>query len=125
MKYLKYFEENSEPEVGDYVICQDKFYSQKIEFENYLKNNVGKIIKKTSDLYKVAFDNEPSLEILEYAFIQKNNAIISYLMELNFDIKTFQNKYSNVVGFNINEIVEFAKTKEDLEAKIAAKKYNL
>jgi len=90
----------SELEVGDYVLMRSSVHSI-VEFIN---NTIGKIIGFDYDKYnniKVTYDNIPE------------------------DLRTYWFNNTNDRDFNINQVVEFSKNKEELELKLAAKKYNL
>jgi hypothetical protein len=53
MKYIKYFESISEPEIGDYVLCDiwiDKRDPKEIEQKKFIDNNIGEYIKFNEDL---------------------------------------------------------------------------
>lgn len=127
MKYVKTYEETTnEPQVGDYVICGDpgkfmKYKSKRDNFNYFLSRNVGNIVHKTSDLYKVMYDAEPTIEVLEYAFYEKNYHQIKNIP----NIKIFHDKWTNITGFNLDEILYFAPTKEEVEIKLNRNKYNI
>jgi hypothetical protein len=99
---IKIFEEyNNKPEVGDYVLINYKIKYDK-DFESFINNNIGK-------LFEVDFKfNE--IEV-EYENVPENIKKIWF--------------YNNTVVFNISDIVEYGKTIEELELKLASKKYNL
>jgi len=59
MKYIKKFENINTPEVGDYVLCQEDGTGVP-ELENFLKYNIGKIVKCENipkNIQKYMFDN--------------------------------------------------------------------
>jgi hypothetical protein len=99
---IKIFEEyNNKPEVGDYVLINYKIKYDK-DFESFINNNIGK-------LFEVDFKfNE--IEV-EYENVPENIKKIWF--------------YNNTVVFNISDIVEYGKTIEELELKLAINKYNL
>ena len=124
MKYIKMFE-NLKPEVGDYVICKEDgdTYSS-IEFNNYLSNSVGRIIKNSSDsLFHVTFDHLPSDDVLKYSFYVAKSSIIRNLDKSKY--KMFNDKYTNVTILDKTDIIDWSKNKEELELKLAANKYNI
>ena len=124
MKYIKMFE-NLKPEVGDYVICKEDgdTYSS-IEFNNYLSNSVGRIIKNSSDsLFHVTFDRLPSDDVLKYSFYVAKSSIIRNLDKSKY--KMFNDKYTNVTILDKTDIIDWSKNKEELELKLAANKYNI
>ena len=106
MKHLHYYEHTIEddyytqtPQNGDYVICKENMNDE--NFDNFLENNIG-IITETPmhfETYEVKFDNIP--QNLKGYFFNKERS------------------------FYIEQIIHFAKNKEDLELYIQANKYNL
>lgn len=111
MKYLKKFENLNNPiEIGDYVICDeaildytDKEYMKAI---NFVSNNIGKYVK-----YLIAD---------KYAVIQFEN--------VPDDIKEYfsaDDEFENCRNMYMFEIIMHSKSKEELESKLAADKYNL
>jgi len=102
MKYLKYYENIEDNlEVGDYVLIKINIlpYTQKqIDTENFINN----IITDRNDVV-VLYENVP--ETIK-SYFNINNGL---------DIRTF----------DINRIVEHGKTKEQLELKLQANKFNL
>ena len=44
MKHLHYYENKNEPQIGDYVICEDTYFSKE-DIHNFIENNVGQIIR--------------------------------------------------------------------------------
>jgi len=115
MKYIKTFEtSNKRLNLGDYVICKeipDMFdkenYKDIIEFE---KNNIGKYVKYIPDngkfKYAIYYDDLP--QKFKDKFFMKEGDI---------------DKYCRVMSRN--EINYNSKNKEELEAIIAAKKFNI
>jgi len=129
MKYLKKYENIKEPEIGDYVLCQDltnKFTSgsRKItqeKFKLFLTENIGQVVGKGSDTIRVKFENIPNdVDILEYAFLVQTDIRIK-----NVDFDRINDKYSNIATFEFGEIVYFSPNKEDVEMKISTSKYNI
>ena len=112
MKYLKQFEKyiepknwykDDEPKLYDYVILDINWYYNNKELDHYLNNTIGKIskIKKTSNnkewnQYQILYDNPP--------------------------IKLPHNRLSYVY---YKQIKYFSSNKEELEAILNSKKYNL
>ena len=108
MKYIKLYEElNDEPHIGDYVVCEciNSFSSE--EVRDYLENNVGKICKIEDHVisYLVKYENTP------------------------FDLFIgINDNYKKDVGywwFDKLEIKIHSSNKEECEAYLNAKKYNL
>jgi len=124
MKYLKKYEEIeeatylSEAQIGDYVICYDETfidhydpYVDKIMNE-FLENNVGKIIDYNSEKYH--YDHNIRY-IVKYQDIPEE--IEKYFV--------YNNGIRSVRGFRRKEILYSSKDKEELEILIATNKYNL
>jgi hypothetical protein len=45
MKYIKKYESNEEPQVGDYVICDKmKIFSNDPDVREFISNNIGKCV---------------------------------------------------------------------------------
>lgn len=108
---IKRFKYNTlQPKIGDYVICDES----NITFDNkvlhkkmnyFIDNNIGLIINedyKGFD-YIVKYDNIPDSLMDQFS---------------RFGLP-------NTRGFNVDEVVDFSKDKEILEARIRAKKYNI
>jgi len=107
MKYLKLFEAKlNRPEIGDYVICDsDELVSRVADF---ISTHIGRyVIKINSNAfpYIIYYEEAPS-GLIEEEDIDPNN----------------RDKH---IGFSKKEILFFSKNKEDCEAYLAAKKYNL
>lgn len=113
MKYIKAYENWSvdqdivtmyninqrEPEVGDYVICEDGGF-----IWEFTSTNIGQIIsfdpERTGEEYLVKYENIPS-------------DIIKYLRDGTRRMS------------RTHEIIYWSKSKKDLEMIIATKKYNV
>ena len=108
MKYIKKFENNKDPQIGDYVIVHEhendpKNKYKKEKLNNFLDNNIGRYIRENSHIiytYEIQYDN-----IEDY---------ISY-----FNVETKSRLFSR------EEIVNFSPNKEDLEHYLTAKNYNI
>lgn len=109
MKYLKTYEgykkpKEGDPLIGDYVICDGESHSN-IKIENYLKNNIGRIIEdRSSDMatfrtYVVRYKNSPNFFRKEYPY--------------------------GMITMWDSEIIYHSKNKENVEAFLSAKKYNI
>ena len=106
MKYLKKYEDTNinKPKVGDYVLCEEK-YTENVTVQyqdvlNFISNNVG-VIKfiRNNDFY-VAYNNVPQ-ELTRF-FRDENS-------------RRMEN----------SEIKYWSDNKEELEAILASKKYNI
>ena len=112
MKHIKNFEDIKEsqlPEIGDYVICEDKSIAIDEETKEFISNNIGKIINiitKGRTLYIVKYDNIPNIAKHWFGFVHACGSDDSRQMHLN-------------------EIIKFSKNKEELEDYLIAKKYGL
>lgn len=112
MKYIKTYESKNKPKIGDYVICRD--YAMDSVCNELLSKCVGKIINVNK--------HKHSSDIL-YKF---ENCNCRYFVEFKDLPHKIDYHFShNVRAFERREILDFATTKEDLEIKINAQKYNL
>jgi len=116
MKYLKKYEEVSDNlQIGDYVICVcTSFTDGKIK--KFIDTNIGKYVRYITNIkdvvddfrYAIEYDNVPP-ELYRYS-----------------DIFSYESGIENIcLRVSRNEIIEYSKNKEDLEAIINANKYNL
>lgn len=94
--------EDNPPMVDDYVLCDIRPYTTDEEFIDFIDNNIGKIIN---------FDND-SHYLVKYYDIPKK------LDDWYFGI-------GGVRHLGEEDIVLYAPTKEKLEIKIKANKFNL
>lgn len=112
MKHLKMYEDlyddiyRNEPKIGDYVICKWKSADDDHEANLFITNNIGQIIDTKNQYgicyYSVKYDNIP--DRLKFYTFNKND--ISF-------------------GMKRRDILEWTKTKKELELIIATKKFNL
>jgi len=113
MKYLKHFEYNEDPPYindGDYVLfyySETENYAYHIGLDTKLKefinNNIGYVITSSSinnEWINVQYDNIP--KDIVYKFNKGNEVLLTK-----------------------HNILEVAKTKEELEMTLSANKYNL
>ena len=117
MKYLKTYEQNKtlEPNVGDYVICEDSFFSNKDGAVDFINNTIGQIVKvkpTASMIYDKTYE-------VEYKNIPKNLA--SYF-EFDNDV---DDKYTGILFTRRKEIIHFSPDKKRLETILLNKKYNI
>jgi hypothetical protein len=107
MKYIKTYEDiNKEPQVGDYVICDD-YFDKLTEFE---ANNIGQITSIDDDVdngapYNIKYNNIP-YNIRTWFFYNDDH---------NYGIRPM----------SIEEIIFFSSNKEEVERYLQANKYNL
>jgi len=111
MKYLKTFEINNKLEIGDYVICEwydGKYNNTYKEFNDFIKNKVGKLIDIDYKLIPGA-----TYYIVEYDHIPDN-------------LNNFK-RYKNESAFTMKgaDIVRYSKDKSELEISINTNKFNL
>jgi hypothetical protein len=104
---LKRFENHTNIEVGDYVICKYPTIpeTRNINIKNlaeFINNNIGYVIRCEEDL-DIQYKNVP--ENINIFFSGKK-----------LDIRTDVDK---------NKILAFGKTLEELELKLVANKYNI
>jgi len=111
MKHIKTYENINEPQVGDYVICEekDRYYMLEKELCEFIKNNIGKIVivnasGNKSCPYTVQYENVP--DTIRDNFFTKYNL-------------------SNNRNFRKTEIIFFSKYKSDVEAYLTSNKYNI
>lgn len=107
MKYLKSYENfKDKPKVGDYVLMRTD--SRNIEYRNFLKNNIGQITNMSDYLVTVKYENVPT-NLIKLKIFNWNKS------DGGFYYHTF----------NINKMLVFSDTPDDLELKIDTNKYNL
>lgn len=103
MKYLKRYEEiDRQPEAGDYVVCEDRF-SKTLNY--YLSENIGRILIK-DHIAKGVFN------------IEYNDNMTYYINYQYFNLK-------NRRTFRRDEIIFFSENRQDCEAFLNSKKYNI
>ena len=100
MKYLKTFERNKNPQIGDYVICQE--YDTNDDILKFINNNIGVLVEINNDHFNY---------LIEYENIPNN--IISYF------------RHGNQRQMTLGEIIHCSDNKEDLELILNANKYNI
>ena len=116
MKHIKLYEKyNKSPKLGDYVICYESELDRDDDEDDkrckdFLSKNIGIIVKVD---YKKGSSNFDYL--VQYFNIPENLYIYFKFKET---LKGCRAMYKN-------EIVEWSKDKEDMEAILNAKKYNL
>lgn len=107
MKHLKKFEIISNNiSIGDYVLVKYRTIKDNAllkQLSNFINNTIGIVVKiNDSDIY-VKFENIP-------------NNLILFFSHTNFESTKCILKYN---------IIDFSKTKEDLELKIQTQKFNI
>jgi hypothetical protein len=103
-----------EPMIGDYVICE-KQYPPNNEFEEFLKNNIGKTvgtILQTPPLFVILYLDIP--EPIRYMFWNTTNPYIKDLGNINL-------VRDNIIHYSDNK----EELRELLELKKSMKKFNL
>ena len=107
MVHLKLFEEynnQSDIQVGDYVICDPSNVSESEEMEIFIENNIGQYVEYDED-----YDSEFPYRIY-YADAPKS---------------MFGDKHDKHIEVSKEEIIYFSPNIEDLEIFISVNKYNL
>ena len=102
-----------EPEIGDYVICEEIGIDQ---VSNFINNNIGKIVSSRS----------PSVTLINFYLKEELVFIVEYnLKNCEFYIQDF--KFDGEPGRRMakKEIKYWSKNKEELEEILAAKTYKL
>jgi len=118
MRYLRTYEHlNDTPTVGDYVICDENNNVNDNDriFNYFLSNNLGKCINIVGSEYIIEYDNIPS-KIKHYFHVWKG---------YRSKDKRYKAVTTNCRKMNRNEIIYFSNNKEDCEAYLTAKKYNI
>ena len=121
MKYLRTFESINGPSVGDYVIVKSDFLDVDEEepnihiFNNFVNTTIGKLIKVDSSIVIISYDNVPDI-IKDWFASDIESKRAFKLGDLVGD---------NIRSFKLSEVVGWARTKEDLEIKINANRYNI
>ena len=111
---FKIFEKINVPEIGDYVLCDYKNSNNILK--DFLKNNIGKIEKKINS-YQLGIKTGEIYSKIKYDYVP--------LEIQNFFTNNFISPDDYYYTINIKNITDVAKTKEELELKIKAKKYNI
>jgi len=112
MKHLKKFESiEDNPQIGDYVICEDQ-YDDEEEIATFISQNIGQCIdiNKGSQTDKISY-------FIQYKNVPNN--------ELFFEHTVINKNYTNVLEMFLEEIIHFSKNKEDLQIYLDVNKYNL
>lgn len=113
MKYLKLFEElEVEPKIGNYVICKLNSKAYGPEFKKFLPTIIGKIVNRQDVFpdkvnYAIRYEEDDVPEEFRDYFI-------SHLKSFNY-----------VRWQNSKDIIFWSENKEDVEAYLEAKKYNM
>jgi len=119
MRYIKTFENlNDSPGIGDYVVMCDDMKSDTVSgvnFENFINSNVGRISDIRKDtmnrdmVYDITYLNIPTDIMHMFQSVVKNNGILTGLTTTWFP----------------EDVIFFSNIKEDVEAFLNSKKYNL
>jgi hypothetical protein len=117
MKYIKKFEEidqdkKDEPQIGDYVICNDKYTDDKADVNIFIRTNIGQIIPMNNEDEKIENDH--------FDYLVKYENIPHIFVDHFFD---FCNKSARPM--KREEIIYYSPNKADLEIIITQNKYNL
>ena len=126
MKHLKTYEsikDNIDPQVGDYVICnedRDNIGNSQTDEDfkivaDIVKNNIGQCIEIFQGIYYIKYDDN----ILDN--IDNIKKFKPYFDHTHIENKTGE----NIRRMNREEIISFSPNKETLETIMSANKYNL
>jgi hypothetical protein len=114
MKYIKRFEDINTPQIGDYILAKlsnDNKDEIVIKINNFLNNNIGRIIDmSTNNSYVVQYENIPE-QIFRIFNHTKNN---------ENDIQ-----YKNYRYINLKNILHFSNKPFDIIIAKNSKIYNL
>ena len=116
MKHIKKYENNNTLEVRDYVICKPKSVAGGQKNRDFYNNNIGKFAKYLYGGRDVVDDFK---YCIEYADVTHEN------MKYNHDFDWELGVRMPCSRVERTEIIAFSKNKEDLEAYIESKNYNL
>jgi len=109
MKYIETYENMSEPEIGDWVICKDvNTFNEDNDIIDFIDNNVGQIIKITKIVYLIKYG-------INFNKVEFEPESFGFPSDDGLGVRRFQR----------SEIKHWSKDKENLEAILAANKYNL
>lgn len=123
MKYIKRFENIEDvPKVGNFVLISMNRSNSVIKFggiemprynkiKDFVTHNIGKIVNIRLKIVDEFYNKSAGDLRVEYDNIPK-------------DIQSWFSK-DNKRAFSVDQIVEFGKTKEELEEKLMTKKYNI
>lgn len=97
MKYIRPYKSN-EPKVGDYVVISAD--SMNKEYNDFINNTIGKMYKKSKNFIYIRYDYIP------------------------YGIRQWFTR-GETTSAELEDIVYFGKTKEDVEIKMNSNKYNI
>jgi len=124
MKYIKTYEGiNDGPQVGDYVICKKSSYKSCADINQFLSQNVGYIFKIGIN-YNIQYEIEIPENIQHFFGLRRS---LSGTNPTTGSVASLKSKVGEKkhIYMRRHEILEFSSSKEELESKINAKKYNL
>lgn len=114
MKYIKTFELfydiNNYPKIGDYVLINVDYFNNKV-FNEFINNTIGVV-------FDIQIYSDMGIRDTEH-----DEVIVIYDENIPDDMDLFF--FNKKRAFKMHRIVEFGKTPEELELKIASKNYNL
>ena len=115
MKYIKHYEAIEEdPQIGDYVICEEfdiPGYPEDINIKNFVNNHIGKYIENLEH-------NQEYSYMVQYDDVPKH-------IKLNFTMGEEREIIENARAMCRKEILYFSPNKEELKPYLQANKYNL
>jgi len=122
MKYLKKFESiNNEPKLGDYIMLKledVRLYvshpsTKTLRYVDFINNNIGIV-------NNIEYDTNNNLVTIRVVYENVPSELKQYFLT---GMKTKNNSYSR--DYSPKNIVDFASTKEELEMRLSANKYNI
>jgi len=120
MKYLKTYEDlDNNPEIGDYVICEEADdINDILELADFEKNNIGRVVD-----YRTVDNTNPTFDSISTFF----NIFVQYKNVPNeiYDDFDYHKRIANCRIFSKKEIKYCSKNKEDLEIILQANKFNI
>lgn len=117
MKHIQSFENiennrsylwNNTPQINDYVYCQTGYAK---DFNNFLKNEIGQIIK---------------IKHIKLKGLNPTTPRYNYIIEFQKPYGKYDtSRNSQSVTFELKNIIYYSKNKEDVQTYLDALKYNL
>lgn len=116
MKYIKAFE-NTNLQIGDYVICDESGTGTSDEIIDFLKNNIGQFIRFRED--NDSYFSPECIYLVQYKDVPDD------IIEEDFDHGGLYWKDENSRLMKRSEIKYWSKNKEDINQFILNNKFNI
>ena len=112
------------PQIGDYVSCEDLDVDLFEYVHNFLSNNIGKIVKISDTNID---DYWPGKSIFRTHLVEFNTEPDKKVRLNYIDFKRHDKNINTIYfkSFNKKQILAFGKTIKEVELKLAQKKYNI